>query len=137
MATLERNRAWRDIGMKWTLVLTLCAMCMASSSFAQEPRAGEQAFNNSCRTCHTIKDGDNRAGPSLHAIIGRKAGTVPNFAYTEAMKSADFVWDEDKLTRFIEDPEATVSGNRMKPYTGVRSAEDRAKIVAYLKSAGQ
>ncbi|WP_249159074.1 c-type cytochrome [Bradyrhizobium jicamae] len=122
--------------MKWTLVLTLYAMGMASPSLAQEPRAGEQAFNNSCRTCHTVKEGDNRAGPSLHAIVGRKAGTVPNFAYTEAMKSADFVWDEDKLARFIEDPEAMVSGNRMKPYTGVRSAEDRAKIVAFLKSSG-
>ncbi|WP_338026532.1 c-type cytochrome [Bradyrhizobium acaciae] len=99
--------------------------------------SGEQAFNNSCRTCHTVKEGDNRAGPNLHDIIGRKAGSVAKFPYSEAMKSSGIVWDESTLLRFIEDPEAVVSGNGMKPYTGVRSAEDRAKIVAFLKSPGK
>ena len=99
--------------------------------------SGEQAFNNSCRTCHTVKDGDNRAGPNLHDIVGRKAGSVPNYRYSDALRSSDIVWDEDKLLRFIEDPDALVSGNGMKPYTGVRSAEDRKKIVAFLKSPGK
>lgn len=109
-----------------------------SPSYGQDAGAsGEQAFNNSCRTCHTVKDGDNRVGPNLHNIIGRKAGSVANFPYSEAMKSSDIVWDERTLLRFIEDPEAVVSGNGMKPYTGVGSAEDRARIVAFLKSPGK
>ncbi|MBR1205992.1 c-type cytochrome [Bradyrhizobium sp. AUGA SZCCT0051] len=99
--------------------------------------SGEQAFNNSCRTCHTVKEGDNRVGPNLHGIIGRKAGSLANFPCSEAMKSSDIVWDDSALLRFIEDPEAVVSGNGMKPHTGVRSAEDRAKIVAFLKSPGK
>jgi cytochrome c len=117
-----------------------CMTLLAVSAYAQQSPpsadADQQVFNNSCRTCHTTKDGDNRVGPHLHNIIGRKAGSLPDYRYSEAMKSADFVWDEDKLVRFIENPDALVSGNGMTPYTGVRSAEDRAKIVSFLKSSG-
>ena len=54
--------------------------------------SGQLTFNNACRTCHTIKEGDNRLGPNLHNIIGRKAGSLPNYGYSSAMKGADFVW---------------------------------------------
>ncbi|MGX1349086.1 cytochrome c [Bradyrhizobium elkanii] len=126
--------------MRPGFIVVVCGlMSLASSpSHGQDAGAsGEQAFNNSCRTCHTVKDGDNRVGPNLHNVVGRKAGSVANFPYSEAMKSSDIVWDESQLLRFIEDPEAVVSGNGMKPYTGVRSAEDRARIVAFLKSPGK
>ncbi|WP_371814913.1 cytochrome c family protein [Bradyrhizobium sp. CCBAU 51753] len=126
--------------MRPALIVAICGMTglLPSPGRAQDAGAsGEQAFNNSCRTCHTVKDGDNRVGPHLHGIIGRKAGSVEKFPYSGPMKSADIVWDESTLTRFIEDPDAVVSGNGMKPYTGVRSAEDRAKIVAFLKSPGK
>ena len=52
---------------------------------------GQLAFNNTCRTCHTLKEGDNRLGPSLHKIIGRKAGSLTNYGYSSAMKDADLV----------------------------------------------
>lgn len=126
--------------MRPRLIVLLCGLASLplSPCYGQDAGvSGEQAFNNSCRTCHTVKDGDNRAGPNLHNIVGRKAGSVANFRYSEAMKSSDIVWDERTLLRFIEDPEAVVSGNGMKPYTGVRSAEDRTKIVAFLKSPGK
>ncbi|OKO82983.1 c-type cytochrome [Bradyrhizobium sp. NAS96.2] len=126
--------------MRRKLIVLLCALTSLPllPSYGQDAGvSGEQAFNNSCRTCHTVKDGDNRAGPNLHNIVGRKAGSVTNFRYSEAMKSSDIVWDERTLLRFIEDPEAVVSGNGMKPYTGVRSAEDRTRIVAFLKSSGK
>ncbi|MBR0869666.1 c-type cytochrome [Bradyrhizobium tropiciagri] len=112
-------------------------MLLSAGSAQDAGVSGEQAFNNSCRTCHTVKDGDNRAGPNLHNIVGRKAGSAPNYRYSEAMKSSDIVWDEGKLLRFIEDPDALVSGNGMKPYTGVRSEEERKRIVAFLKSPGK
>jgi len=50
------------------------------------------------------------------------------------MKSADFVWDEAKLNRFIANPDEIIPGNNMKPYGGLASAEDRAKILAFLRS---
>lgn len=115
--------------------LTLSA---AHPAFAQDQArdAGLIAFNNSCRTCHTVNEGDNRLGPTLHNIVGRKAGTVENFAYSPAMKNAGIVWDEAKLDAFIANPEATVPGNNMKPYAGMTDAEERKKIIAYLANPG-
>src|SRR5262249_60092181 len=69
-----------------------------------DTESGQQTFNNACRTCHTTKEGDNRLGPNLHNIIGRKAGSLQNYGYSSAMKGADFVWDKEKLDRFIATP---------------------------------
>ena len=129
-----------------TLVLTMALSGMAclllsSSASSQTPTqgadtaAGQQVFNNACRTCHTMRDGDNRQGPNLHRIIGRKAGSLPGYGYSSAMKEADFAWDADKLDRFMATPDAVVSGNSMKPFGGVASADDRAKIIAFLSGA--
>ena len=95
---------------------------------------GQLVFNNACRTCHTTKEGDNRLGPHLYKIVGRKAGSLPNYGYSSAMKSADFVWDEAKLNRFIAYPDEIVPGNNMKPYGGLASSDDRSKILAFLRS---
>lgn len=116
----------------------LTLLLSAPSSLAQQPASDEsaqQAFNNSCRTCHSMKEGDNRLGPNLNKIVGRKAGSLPNYNYSASMKDAGFVWDDDKLTRFMVKPDEVVSGNKMQPYGGV-SAEEAAKVVAYLQSAG-
>jgi cytochrome c len=86
------------------LACSTLVILLSPSAVPQEPvRAGADAgsgqliFNNACRTCHTLREGDNRLGPNLHNIIGRKAGSLPNFGYSSAMKGADFVWDKDKL----------------------------------------
>jgi cytochrome c len=100
-----------------------------------EPASEQTAFNNACRTCHIMREGDNRLGPNLHKIVGRKAGSLPGYNYSSAMKEADFVWDEQKLDRFIANPDEVVPGNNMKPYGGLASKDDRAKIVAFLKNA--
>lgn len=117
----------------------LTLLLSAPSSLAQQPagdEAGQQAFNNSCRTCHSVKEGDNRLGPNLNKIVGRKAGSLPNYNYSQSMKEAGFVWDHDKLTRFMVKPDEVVSGNKMQPYGGV-SAEEAAKVVAYLQGISQ
>ncbi len=100
-------------------------------------KAGQLAFNNHCRTCHSVKEGDNRLGPTMHGIIGRKAGTVPDYAaYSGAMKGAGITWDEATLEKFIADPEAVVRNNNMKPYKGIPDAKVRKQIVDYLASLG-
>jgi cytochrome c len=98
---------------------------------------GQVEFNNSCRTCHTLNEGDNRLGPSLHNIIGRKAGALPDYNYSGAMASSSVVWDEASLNRFIEDPDAVVPGNKMKPFAGIADAELRSAIVGYLAAQSQ
>jgi cytochrome c len=121
-----------------TVAGALTLLVSAPSSLAQQTSddTGKQAFNNSCRTCHSVKEGDNRLGPNLNKIVGRKAGSLPNYNYSSSMKEAGFVWDQDKLTRFMVKPDDVVSGHKMQPYGGV-SAEEARKIVAYLQAASQ
>jgi len=104
-------------------------------SQASEDASGQLAFNNACRTCHVVREGDNRLGPSLYKIIGRKAGSLPDYAFSSAMKEAGFIWDEEKLDRFMANPDEVVPGNNMKPYGGLSSSEDRKKIIAFLAQA--
>ena len=115
----------------------LGAVAIAAAQEKTKDEAGELAFNNACRTCHTVKAGDNRLGPNLHKVVGRKAGGAEGFAYSDSMKNSGLTWDEKTLDAFIENPDAVVSGNNMKPYTGMTSAADRAKIVSYLKAQSE
>src|SRR6185436_19422509 len=92
---------------------------LPQASQQTQDASGQQAFNNACRTCHMVKDGDNRLGPHLYKVIGRQAGSLPDYSYSSAMKEADFAWDKEKLERFIANPDEVVPGNRMKPYTGL------------------
>ena len=107
-------------------------------ALAQETNAGQVAFNQVCRSCHTTKEGDNRLGPSLRGVIGRKAGSLPNYSnYSDSMKNADLVWDKNNMERFIANPDQVVPGNNMKPFAGVASADERANIVAFLESVAK
>ena len=59
---------------------------------------------------------------------------LAGYGYSNAMKGADLVWDRATLDRFISNPDQMVPGNNMKPYSGLASAEERAKIIAYLEA---
>jgi cytochrome c len=113
--------------------LALLAFCAAVCAETETSDA-QLAFNNACRTCHSFKEGDNRLGPSLHGIVGRKSGSLDGFAFSSAMKSAGIVWDEKTLDQFIANPDQVVSGNGMKPFTGISDAKQRSEIVTYLKT---
>lgn len=116
-----------------TLAVTLVLAAPVGAQESEANRAGKVAFNTSCRTCHSVKEGDNRLGPNLHKIIGREAGAA-DYGYSPAMAAFDREWDAKTLDRFIENPEAVVPGNNMKPYGGISDPEVRAQIVAYLSS---
>ncbi len=124
------------------LLMCLSAAALLPTAAAAQPAApagdaeqAQLAFNNHCRTCHTTKEGDNRLGPSLYRVVGRKAGTLPGFGYTDAMAHSDLTWDKPTLDRFLANPDQVVPGNRMKPFGGVASAEERARIITFLEAA--
>src|SRR5262245_50855710 len=126
-----------------TFVLPLAALiALSAEALGQEtvgrsttPEDGQLAFNNACRTCTTRREGDKRLEPSLPKIMGRRAGSLPNYGYSSAMKDADLVWDKATLDRFIANPDQVVSGHNMKPYGGLNAAEERAKIIAFLEAS--
>ena len=119
------------------LATTVMPVRPAMAQDAGKGDGGQLLFNNACRTCHTLREGDNRLGPNLNGIIGRKAGSLSGYGYSEAMKKADLVWDKATLDRFIANPDQVVPGHNMKPYGGMASSDDRATIVAFLEAGGR
>ena len=127
------------MGRAVTIVLpsATALVLLSGAALAQNdvsPDEARLAFNNHCRTCHVTNEGDHRLGPSLHNIVGREAGSVPGFAYSSAMRDSTVVWDEENLDRYIDNPDAVVPGNNMKPYSGITDAAERARIIAHLKA---
>ena len=128
----RRNRIFLIGTLSAAAYLLPSPSALPQASQGAEDPSGQQAFNNACRTCHMVREGDNRLGPNLHKVVGRKAGSLPDYGFSSAMKEAGFVWDEEKLDRFIANPDEVVPGNSMKPYGGLASSDERKKIIGFL-----
>lgn len=119
---------------KWIALAAIIGV-WATAPAAQaegDPAAGRKVFNQ-CMACHALKEGQHRVGPSLYGIFGRKAGTVEGFnRYSPALKEADVVWNDETLSKYIENPSEYIPGNRM-PFPGLADAQKRADLIAYLK----
>lgn len=102
---------------------------------AGDPAKGKAAFARQCAICHTTeKGGDNRYGPNLFGIVGRSAGTVPGFPYTNAFKNrAKWEWTEDAIGSWMMFPSTMVPGTAMGVFQGIAES-DRDDLVAYLAS---
>lgn len=123
------------------LEMTLASVCGAVSALAGAAMAqpapgpdGQTAFNNACRTCHTTKVGDNRLGPSLAAVVGRKSGGSAGFQYSSSLGDGKITWDEATLDKFLANPDSVAPGNNMKPFTNISDAGDRKLIIDFLKA---
>jgi cytochrome c len=101
----------------------------AGAGAAADAEHGKALFQT-CAACHT--DRPDALGPSLKGVVGRKSAALDDFRYSNPMKRANLVWDEDNLRAYISDPQAKVKGNRM-PYGGVNDPKDVDDIIAYLK----
>jgi nitrite reductase (NO-forming) len=105
----------------------------AAADNGGDPAAGRLVFRK-CQACHSMDPGKNMLGPSLAAVIGRKAGTEANYNYSPAMKQANIVWSVETLDRYLSDPAKVVPGNKM-PFPGLKTDHDRADIIAFLAAA--
>ncbi len=76
----------------------------------------------------------NRLGPSLAGIVGRKAGTVSGFAYSESNKTSNVVWDDATLDKYLADPKGFMPGTKML-YAGMKSPDDRKALIEYMRAA--
>ncbi|WP_409970305.1 c-type cytochrome [Piscinibacter sp.] len=107
--------------------LALCAS--ASAGGAPDAVRGEQVYTR-CMACHALAV--DRVGPRHCGLFGRRAGSVPGFAYSPAMKNSRIVWNDRTLERFLTRPLNMVPGSTMT-YDGVADPKDRADLIAYLK----
>ncbi|WP_299322419.1 cytochrome c family protein [Parasphingopyxis sp.] len=102
------------------------------ADFTGDATAGEAVFAQ-CRTCHVMDPGVNRTGPSLHNIVGREAGQVEGFNYTDANANSGIVWTPEKLFQYLENPARIIPNTRMA-FAGLPEAQDRADLIAYLET---
>lgn len=96
--------------------------------------AGKRIFIQ-CQACHSVKEGENRVGPSLYGIVGATAGHLDDFRYSESNKSSGIVWTEEKLFEYLKNPRAMVPGTTMA-FAGIADPQKRADVVAFLKANG-
>lgn len=113
------------------------AVLVALPAAAQDVAEGEKVFKR-CQACHVIDKEQNRVGPNLVGIIGRKAGAVEGFKYSEAMAAKGtegLVWDEATIDQYLENPKGYIPKNKMA-FAGLKKPEERAAVIAYMKQAG-
>lgn len=120
--------------MKTLAILALAGACcldvaeLRAATMGDAAR-GEQIYEAKCGACHSLDA--NRVGPAHRGVVGRKAGTAPGFAYSDALRKAGFRWTPQRLDRWLTDPSAYVPGSRM----GFRLSEPqaRADVIVYLQ----
>jgi cytochrome c len=134
---MPKPQAYGDIDMglqhhPFKLALVLASLEVGAAEAADIAK-GQSAYVRQCAICHTIdKGGENRVGPNLFGVIGRRAGAVPDFKYTNAFRTtATFEWTEGLLGPWIALPAVMVPGTAMGVFPGV-SDRDKDDIVAYV-----
>ncbi len=105
---------------------------LAAPARAADPSAGSDVFKSECAECHSIRQGRNKKGPSLFAIVGRSAGTLPDYKYSDALRQAHWVWTQEKLHSYLSQPARQANpGTRMK-YEGLDDARQLDDLISYL-----
>ncbi len=119
-------------GMVAASALALTALATVPASAEGDAAAGEKIFNTKCKVCHQIGPGaKNFVGPDLNGVIGRKAGAVEGYSYSDAMKASGLTWDEATFKEYIKDPKAKVPGIKMI-FAGLPKDTDQDNLYAYL-----
>jgi cytochrome c len=110
-------------------------LALGGRAEAADAAAGEKVFLV-CRACHQIGEtAKNSVGPVLNGVIGRKAGSYPDYNYSDANKNSGLTWDEATFREYIKDPKAKVPGTKMT-YPGVKDDAKVDDLLAFLKQYG-
>jgi cytochrome c len=124
----ERTRAG-DRALRAMALVVVLAVGHPGLSFASGDAAHGATIYHDCMICHSLDK--NSIGPKHRDVFGRKAGSVPDYNYSAALKSSNIVWDETTLDQWLTNPQALVPGTKMM--FSVDAAQDRADVIAFLK----
>lgn len=115
--------------MKNSLLQLFLLLSITSPLFATDAMRGQQLYQAQCAACHSFAH--NEVGPSHAGIYGRAVGTVSDYMYSSALKSARLVWSEKNLDQWLKNPEVFLPGQKMG--YSVTNEVDRKDIIEYLK----
>lgn len=130
---MQMQNMVRAVGIGTVGIISLglaSAAAAAAPVSAGDAKAGKLVFAK-CAVCHSIVAGENRLGPSLAGMVGRKAGTVSNYNYSPAMKTSGVIWTPPELDAYLANPRGKMPGVKMI-FAGLPKPEDRANVIAYL-----
>lgn len=117
--------------LRW-VVATCIVVALPAVASAQDPDAGKKVFKK-CAPCHSVGPGaKNKVGPHLNGLVGRAAGTVEGFSYSDAMKNSGITWDQATFFEYIANPKKKIPGNKMI-FPGVKDELDREDLFAYIE----
>jgi cytochrome c len=123
------RNGWLAIG-----VLAVASLAAGNARAAGDAAEGQKVFNRVCAACHTTTaEGPKRLGPPLDHVVGRKAGSVDGFRYSEANKKSGLTWTPDTLDEYLKDPKAKVPGTIMA-FAGLKKDDDRQNVISYLET---
>ena len=121
--------------MTKSVLLSALVLVAASVPFvgvaAAEGDAARPAAFAVCAGCHTVEAGKTSFGPNLRGVVGRKAGSLPDYAYSKALSSSDIVWTTQNLDSWLTSPQKTVPGTKM-PFPGYADPKKRKQVIDYL-----
>jgi cytochrome c len=116
--------------------LAVLILALAAPAAADDPSPGAVELQK-CKICHMLDDsGGSHVGPNLHGVFGRKAGTAPDYNFSDAMKTSGIVWDDGTMTKFLRDPKAVLPGSKMS-FPGIKDAAVLSDLLLQLKQATQ
>ncbi len=114
--------------MRLWVASVICLVLAAPAGAVGDAARGEEIYSR-CLACHSPDR--NRTGPKHCDLIGRRAGTIPGFSYSKAMRQSNIVWGAASLDRFLTAPVKVVPGTTMT-YAGISRAQERADLISYL-----
>ena len=122
------------LSMRWlALAMVILGFSTASAAADGDPQKGAKLFKQ-CMACHLIGPGAIAlVGPPLNGVVGRKAGSFPDYPYSSGLKDSGLTWDEATLTKWLHNPRSLVPQTRMT-FAGLQKDQDVADVIAYLKT---
>ena len=128
LSTVRLNRLMLAVAIGLCVLTTRTAL----ADQAAVNRGGD-VYDEECAECHSLKAGKNKKGPSLFNVVGRNAGTMEDYNYSDALKAGGFVWTREKIDAYITHPRVAVPGGKMK-YDGLDDPKARADLLDFLST---
>lgn len=121
--------------LKMLLVAIVAFAASTATASADDVEAGAKVFKK-CAPCHDVGEtAKNKVGPILNGLDGRQAGTVPDYAYSDANKNSGITWNKETFVKYIKDPKAAIPKTKMV-FIGIKKESEAEDLWAYLKQFG-